>query len=234
MILQYIYHSGFVIKGMNFALLIDYYMDTPQRYVHEHFLQFPGKLYILASHVHPDHFNPEILEWQNERPDIQYILSYDIKRKLRHSTVDAVFLKKGEMWQDEELTVQAFGSTDVGVSFLIDAEGERIFHAGDLNNWHWEEESTPEEVCLAEKAWHQELDTLAKATDHIDLAMFPVDPRLGKDYMRGAKEFIKKIKVHRFVPMHCWDQYDKANAFRPFIEATGGQFISIPESDNLQ
>ena len=138
------------------------------------------------------------------------------------------------MWQDEELTVQAFGSTDVGVSFLIDAEGERIFHAGDLNNWHWEEESTPEEVCLAEKAWHQELDTLAKATDHIDLAMFPVDPRLGKDYMRGAKEFVKKIKVHRFVPMHCWDQYDKANAFRPFIEATGGQFISIPESNNLQ
>lgn len=234
MILQYIYHSGFVIKGMNFALLIDYYMDTPQRYVHEHFLQFPGKLYIFASHAHPDHFNPEILEWQNERANIQYIFSHDIRHKLRHSTVDAVFLKKGETWQDEELTVQAFGSTDAGVSFLIDVEGERIFHAGDLNDWHWEEESTPEEVCRAENAWHQELDTIAKATDHIDLAMFPIDPRLGKDYMRGAKEFVKKIHIHRFVPMHCWDQYDKANAFRPFIEATGGQFISIAEDSNLQ
>ena len=229
MILQYIYHSGFVIKGMNFALLIDYYMDTPQRYVHEHFLQFPGKLYIFATHAHPDHFNPEILEWQSRRPDIQYILSYDIRRKMRHSTVNAVFLKKGEKWQDEEMTVRAFGSTDIGVSFLIDVEGERIFHAGDLNDWHWEEESTPAEIRQAENAWHKELDTIAKATDYIDLAMFPIDPRLGKDYMRGAKEFVKRINVRRFVPMHCWDQYDKANAFRPYIEETGGEFIDISE-----
>ncbi len=232
MILQYIYHSGFVIKGMEFALLIDYYMDTPKRYVHEHFLQFPGKLYILATHAHPDHFNSEILEWQKERPDIQYILSSDIRHKMRHSTVDAVFLKKGEIWNNGQITIRTFGSTDAGVSFLIDVEGERIFHAGDLNDWHWDEESTPAEIRQAENAWHRELDTLAKATDYIDLAMFPVDLRLGKNYMRGAQEFIKRIKVKRFVPMHCWDQYDKANAFRPYVEAEGSVFIEISEDEN--
>lgn len=85
MILQYIYHSGFIIKGVDFALLTDYYMDTPQRYVHEHFLQYPGKLYILSTHAHPDHFNPHILEWQRERPDILYILSDDIRSKISHN-----------------------------------------------------------------------------------------------------------------------------------------------------
>lgn len=229
MLLRYIYHSGFVIKGKAFALLVDYYKDSSDRYVHEHFLKYPGRLYVLATHAHPDHFNPEILDWQRERPDICYILSADIRRKMRRSSADAVFLKKGQVWKDDLLTVSAFGSTDVGVSFLVDAEGERIFHAGDLNDWHWEEESTPAEVRQAEEAWHRELDTLAEAAGYVDFAMFPVDPRLGANYMKGAREFVERIQVRHFAPMHCWDQYDKANAFRPYVEARGGEFLEIHE-----
>ena len=73
--LTYIYHSGFAIEADEFAILIDYYRDTPEFYVHRHFLKRPGRLYILSSHAHPDHFNPEILSWKPERPDIRYILS---------------------------------------------------------------------------------------------------------------------------------------------------------------
>lgn len=227
MLLTYIYHSGFVLKGKGFALLIDYYRDTPERYVHKHFLEFPGQLYVLATHAHPDHFNPEILQWQDKRPDIRYILSQDIRRKMRHSPVEASFLKKGGEWEDDLVKVNAFGSTDVGVSFLIEAEGLRIFHAGDLNDWHWEEESTPGEVLQAENAWHRELDALAQAVDRLDLALFPIDPRLGKHHMRGAREFIQRIPVRYFAPMHCWDLYDEGNAFRPYMEAQGGKFIAI-------
>ncbi|MEI3154718.1 MAG: hypothetical protein V8S95_06185 [Odoribacter sp.] len=49
------------------------------------------------------------------------------------------------------MRIKAFGSTDIGISFLIDIDNIRIFHAGDLNNWHWEEESTPEEIAGTEK-----------------------------------------------------------------------------------
>ena len=69
--LIYIYHSGFIIESKEFAILIDYYRDTPEFYVHRHFLKRPGRLYILSSHAHPDHFNPEILSWKPERPDIR-------------------------------------------------------------------------------------------------------------------------------------------------------------------
>ena len=48
------------------------------------------------------------------------------------------------------IRIEAFGSTDVGISFLIDLQGVRLFHAGDLNNWHWSEESTPQEIRKAE------------------------------------------------------------------------------------
>ena len=36
--LIYIYHSGFIIESKEFAILIDYYRDTPEFYVHRHFI----------------------------------------------------------------------------------------------------------------------------------------------------------------------------------------------------
>ena len=144
--LIYIYHSGFIIEGKEFAILIDYYRDTPESYVYRHFLKRPGRLYILSSHAHPDHFNPEILSWKPERPDIRYILSEDIRDSQKACFHDAIFLKKGEEWNDDLLKIEAFGSTDIGISFLLDVADKRIFHAGDLNNWHWEDESTPAEI----------------------------------------------------------------------------------------
>ena len=202
--LIYIYHSGFIIESKEFAILIDYYRDTPEFYVHRHFLKRPGRLYILSSHAHPDHFNPEILSWKPERPDIRYILSEDIRDSQKACFHDAIFLKKGEEWNDDLLKIKAFGSTDIGISFLLDVADKRIFHAGDLNNWHWEEESTPEEIREAANFYHQELETLARETDYVDLALFPVDPRLGKDYPAiRSYALLGKIRKSECFPGVC-------------------------------
>lgn len=225
--LIYVYHSGFIIEGKEFSILTDYYQDTPEQYVHKHFLTHPGRLYVLSSHGHADHFNPEVLSWKKDRPDIRYILSEDIRDSLQACFHDAVFLKKGEEWSDDILKIKAFGSTDIGISFLMDIDNKRIFHAGDLNNWHWEEESTPEEAAEAEANYRKELETLAQYTDYADLVLFPIDPRLGKDYTRGARQFIDRIRTRQFAPMHFWKKYDKANAFRECVENKNGRFIAI-------
>ncbi|MDE6450850.1 MAG: MBL fold metallo-hydrolase [Odoribacter sp.] len=225
--LIYIYHSGFVIKAEEFSLLIDYYRDTPDKMVHEKLLNDPGKLYVLASHAHADHFNPEILSWKNKRPDIQYIFSEDIRTRQPICFSDTIFLSKGESWCDNLVKIKALGSTDIGISFLIDAGGKRIFHAGDLNNWHWQEESTPEEIAEAETDYLNELETLAQNTAFVDVALFPVDPRLGKDYAKGALQFTEHIRTGLFAPMHFWEKYDKANAIQAYIEKHGSKFIAI-------
>lgn len=62
----------------------------------------------------------------------------------------ATYINKGDVYEDPNIRIEAFGSTDVGISFLIDLQGIRLFHAGDLNNWHWSEESTPQEIRKAE------------------------------------------------------------------------------------
>lgn len=249
--LVYIYHSGFALLGDGFTVIMDYYRDSADKHaqaalarlvgglhedseevqplgvVHDELLHRPGKLYVLASHFHPDHFNKEVLEWREKRPDIIYILSKDILRHRRAQKEDAVWLKKGEVHEDETLKIRAFGSTDIGVSFLLEVEGKKIFHAGDLNNWHWMDESSEAEWKGAERNYLHELDYIYEYTHEVDVAMFPVDPRLGKEYMRGAEQFVKKIKTHIFVPMHFTPEYEKANAFRTFAEAHGVLFAAL-------
>lgn len=154
MTLDYIYHSGFAIEAEGVTVIIDYYKDSSETehnrgIVHDYLLQRPGKLYVLATHFHPDHFNREILTWKEARPDIRYIFSKDILKSHRGKPEDATYIKKGETYEDETIRIEAFGSTDVGSSFLIHLQDWNIFHAGDLNNWHWSEESTEAEIRKA-------------------------------------------------------------------------------------
>lgn len=240
--LVYIFHSGFALLGDGFTVVMDYYMDSKEYgdngvsgsgILHDEILNREGKFYVLSSHFHADHFNKEILSWREKRDDIKFIFSKDILKHRRANEEDAFWIKKGGEYEDDTLKVKAFGSTDVGVSFLIEAEGKKIFHAGDLNNWHWMDESDEAEWKKSEKYFLYQLDYIYRQVKEIDVAMFPVDPRLGKEYMRGATQFIDKIKTHIFIPMHFTPNYDKANAFKEIAESKGVKFIPITESGQI-
>ena len=56
------------------------------------------------------------------------------------------------------------------------------------------DESTEAEWKGAEKNFLHELDDLYAYTPEVDVAMFPVDPRLGKEYMRGCRTVCNKDK----------------------------------------
>lgn len=229
MTLHYIFHSGFAITGEGYTIIIDFFMDAPddqnRMLVHDILLNRPGKIYVLSTHSHHDHFNKEIMKWKSIRPDIIYILSNDILKRLKTPKEAAIYLKKLERYQDETIKVQAFGSTDIGGSFLIEIDGKKIFHAGDLNNWHWKDESTAEEIDKAESDYFRELNLLAEKAQHLDLVMFPVDIRMGTDYMLGAEQFVTKIPTKLFSPMHFGEGYSSAAAFAPLAEGAGTQVI---------
>lgn len=231
--LTYIYHSGFAIEGDGFTILTDYFKDSSDEYgkgvVHDRLLKRSGRFYVLVSHFHPDHFNPEVLRWKEQRPGIVYIFSKDILKHRKAGKEDAIYLTRLSEYEDDFLKIKTYGSTDVGVSFLMETGGKRIFHAGDLNNWHWNEESTPEESRGYEKSYLYELGIIAREVPEIELAMFPVDPRLGKDYMRGAEQFVDRIKTGIFVPMHFDEAYEEAGAFAEYA-ASKGVRVWVPGS----
>lgn len=227
--LIYIYHSSYALETQRITIIFDYYKDSEDSHqsgiVYNEILKNTNKLYVFSSHSHPDHFNPEILSWKENNPNITYIFSKDILDGGFAKLDDAVYLDKLESYKDDNLSVKAFGSTDLGVSFLVEIEGKTIFHAGDLNNWHWNEESTEAEIKEAEAFYESELNLISESVKHIDLAMFPVDPRLGKDYMKGAEQFLSAITVDILAPMHFGDVYSKAAAFFEFAASRGCKCI---------
>ena len=227
--LIYLYHSGFALLGDDFTLIFDYWKDSESDgdgILHRELLKRPGRIYVFASHAHADHFNPEVLSWRLQRPDIVYLLSQDIQALHEAEQAEAVWLKLGDSYSDERLSVHAFGSTDVGISFLVEVDGRKIFHAGDLNNWHWMDESPEEEWKRDEAFFLHELEDIAVCKAKMDVVLFPVDPRLGKEYMRGPLQFVKRIKTTIFVPMHFDEAFEKASAFAPLAASEGTQVLT--------
>ena len=133
--LTYIFHSGFVLDTDNCILVFDYWLDPSD--VMKNYVNPSGskRIYVFASHFHPDHFTKRIFEWRDDNPfsEYTYILSKDILKHRRAKKEDAdVWMARGAVWKDGNITVVATGSNDSGVSWIVEVEGKRIFHAGDL------------------------------------------------------------------------------------------------------
>lgn len=135
--LYYIFHSCFMLEAEQCVIIFDYWKDSPDGDV-KHMLEHTDKrVYFMASHFHEDHFNPEIFSLNVPNGQKRIILSRDIVRRHRAKETDAdVLLRRGDTYSDDMISVKAFGSTDAGVSFMVETDGKKVFHAGDLNNWH--------------------------------------------------------------------------------------------------
>ena len=164
------------------------------------------EIYVFISHPHPDHMDPAVMTWHQEAP-VTYIVSYDMPvgtRGKRMNVGDTLRL-------GEHGTVTAYDSTDLGVSWLVELDGIRIFHAGDLNFWHWREESTVQEIDEAEEAFRKACAPLEGQP--IDLCFFPVDPRQGRLFDAGANYFILPVKPRLLIPRHFWGRAEVASEF---------------------
>jgi L-ascorbate metabolism protein UlaG (beta-lactamase superfamily) len=226
--IKYVFHSGFIVEDETCTLMIDCSELTKSS------TEVRGRagkpLYLLASHGHGDHFDPNIFSFEGAQT--KWILSADIRGRVPQRA-DIIFLAKGDVYRDENVTIKAYGSTDEGISFYIEAGGRKIFHAGDLNNWHWNEEETPKVAAKNERDFLNELALIAREVPALDAAMFPVDPRLGKDYTRGAEQFLDSVKTGLFIPMHFWDKTEAARAFRPAVEKRGCRFADIRAKEDV-
>lgn len=214
---KYYVHSGFSCAMGKVLCIFDYWEGEGMNRLPEGRQIVPSRLaqyqevYVFISHGHPDHFSLEALKW-HQKVKVTYVYAYDME-----IDSDGVQMKPGdEVKLSDTVSVKAFDSTDLGVSFLVDIGGVKVFHAGDLNFWHWREESTPAEIDQAEKDFRKALKPLRG--EKIDVAFFPVDPRQGRMYDAGANFFILEIKPRLLIPMHFWGRVEAMKKF----ELNGG------------
>ena len=207
----FLYHSGFTVAVGDTLLVFDYWRGDREQLSKDAQLKdsdFEGykRVLVFVSHDHEDHFDEVIYSWDHQRLPITYIVSDDLPIGKRGKRV-----KPGDALTVGDVDIRVYSSTDKGVSFYVTVDGVRVFHAGDLNLWHWREESTLREIAQAEKDFYAAMAPIEQLP--MEIAMFPVDPRMGGLYDAGANYFVLSVKPRVFIPMHWQGRPEVATGF---------------------
>ena len=195
----YIHHSGFLVETDQAYYLFDYEKGSLPP------LDVTKPIFVLSSHSHGDHYNPDIFSLLKTcgMQKIRAVLSEDIEVP---TDVDVLQVAPGKEYDLGQQKLTTFLSTDPGVAFLIEDQKILIYHAGDLNDWVWEEETDEYNEEMTAN-YRRQIDLLANTLQsrEIHLAFVVLDPRQEKDYDRGMCYFLEKIAVKEVYPMHYWD-----------------------------
>lgn len=127
--------------------------------------------------------------------------------------------------RDPAMILRTLVSTDMGVAFYVETEEKRIYHAGDLNVWFWNDEPM-EDNLASEKKCRGEMqflaDQLRSAADQengdsagslIDVAFVPLDPRLEEHAPRCIEAFMEILGAETVFPMHYWSRLDETRLY---------------------
>lgn len=199
--ITYIHHSSFLVETETKYLLFDYFQGKIPP------LAKDKPLFVFASHRHGDHFSPVIFQLAEEHPEVTYILSSDIwKVRVPKELLEKTVFIKSHTEEDigPDMKVKTLKSTDEGVAFFIYCDGHKIYHAGDLNNWYWEEEPD---------TWNEKMERVYKgeisriSNEKADAAFIPLDGRQGDAFYLGVDEFMKYSDADHIFPMHCWGDF---------------------------
>lgn len=197
MVVTYIEHSGFSVELPECTLLFDYYLGKLPEFPKEH------PLIVFASHVHGDHFQKKIFQLREQYQEVYYVLSDDIPKK--YDAPDVIWVSSDVKVTVAGCEITCLKSTDEGVAFLVKCGEKTVYHAGDLNWWHWEEESATYNDEMKQN-YQREVDKLEGRK--IDAAFVPVDPRLEDAYFWGIDYFMRKTDTKVVFPMHFWGKYE--------------------------
>lgn len=235
---RYIGHSGFSVEFGKIVLLFDYYKGEIPSYPKD------AHIYTFSSHRHQDHFNFAIFDLWNQYDKVSYILSRDITKKYKRKYLQGkrgiteecceaiTSLEAGDIFEDENIWVKAIPSTDIGVAFVVreKVSGKVIYHAGDLNWWTWEGETSEQYVRMT-KAFQEDVKWLEAYEIHC--AFLPLDPRQGERFFLGFDYVMKHVNIKRAYPMHCWEDFSVIDQLRG-MECSKEYRSKIMQTDKLE
>ena len=200
MTVTYIHHSCFLVETDRFYYLFDYEKGALPR------LDVKKPIYVFSSHGHADHYNAEVFSLLRAAgmEKIRAVLSDDIVAPADIHVLRVSPEREYELGAQRKLTT--FCSTDLGVAFLVEDQNELIYHAGDLNDWVWDEETDAYNEEMT-RNYRTQIRLLSQKLGHrkLDVAFVVLDPRQEKDYDRGMCYFLENISAEKVYPMHYWD-----------------------------
>ena len=195
-----------MVESRNYIYLFDYIGGNIDKAI-----KSDKKIYVMVSHIHDDHFSKIIFDIATKHDNVTYILSYDVVKKIKKNVIlskmteqlNIIRVQAHEKYKIDDIVVETLKSTDEGVAFIVSEKDGTIYHAGDLNWWHWEGEP---------KSWNRNMEVNFKREidsmrgRKIDIAFIPLDPRQEDAYYLGMNYFIKNVGANEIYPMHFWGE----------------------------
>ena len=210
----YLKHSGFMVESKNNIYLFDYISGNIDKAI-----KSDKKIYVMVSHVHDDHFSKIIFDIATKHNNVTYVLSYDVVKKIKKNAIlskmteqlNIIRVQAHEKYKIDDIVVETLKSTDEGVAFIVSEKDGTIYHAGDLNWWHWNGEPDDFNADI-EKSYTTEINRLKG--EKIDVAFVPADLRLQDKYFWAVNYFLKTVSAKRLFPMHFWGRFDVCTMLR--------------------
>lgn len=215
--ITYLGHSGFLVETSDAYFLFDYIRGELPAFSKE------KRLYVFASHAHHDHWDPTIFTNQHLKGAACFILGFDIQEPFTEMVQKGLLpTNLPVLWAfpQQEISTEDFSclpllSTDEGVAFPVRTAKETIYHAGDLNWWHWNRD--PRERNL-ERAinFKREIDRLKGLP--IDAAFIPLDPRQEDAYRFCMDYCMETLDAKHVFPMHFWGDHELCRTYQASIK----------------
>lgn len=168
---------------------------------------------VFSSHEHSDHYDTTIFGWQEQIPNITYVLGH---RPEGRTGYEYIAPRTDKAIGD--LHVWTIPATDAGVGYLIEVDGLFIFHAGDHANG---------EVGL-HAPYTDQIDYLASLGNEVDLAFLPISGcGMGtpESIKEGVYYALQKLTPRVFSPQHMlFSTY----AYREFVDEAREKGVLIP------
>lgn len=191
----YLGHSGFFVEMEDACFLFDYYKgELPEA-------DRGKKLFVFVSHGHYDHYRKEIFSLRDQYDQVRCLISSDI---FVREAEDILSVKPNEETEVLGCRIRTLRSTDEGVAFLLKYRGRTIYHAGDLNWWHWNEESDAFNNMI-KRQYTSEINKIKGMS--VDIGFVPVDTRLGDKYILAIDYLMRNVDIKHIFPMHFWKDY---------------------------
>ncbi|MCL2462860.1 MAG: MBL fold metallo-hydrolase [Defluviitaleaceae bacterium] len=191
----YLGHSAWCVETEKKRLVFDYVSPAAKSGGLESGIVNPADLrdkdlVFFASHSHADHYDRALHKESAAWPHVTWVLG-DIS-----PLGNGVKVKGRSTLQAGNMTVHTAKSTDAGCCFLTEADGLRVFHAGDNADWGDPGDGT---------AYYAEIDYLASLGIPVDAAFIPVCTFSGERpacMTRGALYAVRKLDPKYVFPMH--------------------------------
>lgn len=197
----YLNHSGFLVETQNKVLVFDYYTQRGRFDFFDPQIYQGKDIVFFVSHGHNDHFDERILDWAGT---VSYVISDDTKLT-SYFQGEVLYVKPHATYEFHGMQIETLLSNDAGVAFVVEVDGKTIYHAGDLNWWHWNGESKEFNDGIA-KSYDAEIQRIKRKK--FDLAFIPADLRLEDKYCLATDYFMQEIGATTVFPMHFWGRFD--------------------------